>query len=150
MTPEEKDRLAEIVFYLYFDNKSEETITNRDFWEVINSICKLYSIDSIAITKAVRILMAEENAPQEDETYYLLHNIGLTVRPIKKLTGIYWQKQKAIEEKLSKTPITIHRRINDVIVKRNMRAFLEAMHNLSDSLFEIGNEIFTKILTGKS
>ena len=150
MTPEEKDRLAEIVFYLYFDNKSEETITNRDFWEVINSICKLYSIDSIAITKAVRILMAEENAPQEDETYYLLHSIGLTVRPIKKLTGIYWQKQKAIEEKLSKTPITVRRRINDVIVKRNMRAFLEAMHNLSDSLFEIGNEIFTKILTGKS
>lgn len=150
MPPEERDRLIEVVFYLYFDNKPEETITNRDFWEVINSICKLYNIDSVSITKAVRILMAEENVPQEDETYYLLHNVGLTVRPIKKLTGIYWQKQKAIEEKLSKTPITVHRRINDVIVKRSMRAFLEAMHSLSDSLFEIGNEIFTKILSGKS
>ena len=147
MTKEEKDRLIEIIFYLYFETKSEEVVSKKDFWEFINSVCKLYSIDSIAIAKAVRILMAEENAPEEEETYYLLHNAGLTVRPIRKLTGIYWQKQKAIEEKLSKTPITVHRRINDVIVKAHIKLFLDAMYGLSECLLDLGNEVFTKILS---
>ena len=147
MTAEEKDRLIEIVFYLYFDTKSEEVVSKKDFWEVVNSVCKLYSIDNIAIAKAVRILMSSENIPQYEETYYLLHNAGLSVRPIRKLTGIYWQKQKAIEEKLSKTPITVHRRINDVIIKRHVKMFLEAMYGLSEYLLDLGNDVFTKILT---
>ena len=144
MTNDEKDRLVEILFYMYFNNKDIEELSAKYFWNTINSICQMYNIDSVNITKAVRILMAEENQPQDDETYYLLHKIGLTVRPIRRLSGIYWQKQKAIEEKLAKNPITVHRRVNDVIVKRNMRDFLIAMYKLFGCLTDIDNETFQK------
>jgi hypothetical protein len=147
VTIQEKDRLIEIMFYLYFDTKDEKTISSREFWDVINAVCNMYNIDSVKITEAIRLLMAEENAPQDDETYYLLHKVGLTVRPIRKLTGIYWQKQKAIEEKLAVTPIIVTRKINDVIVKRNMRDFIHAMYNLSDCLLDLGNDVLSKILT---
>lgn len=147
MTVQERDRLIEIMFYLYFDTKDEKTLSSKEFWTVVNAVCSMYHIDSIKITEAIRLLMAEENAPQDDETYYLLHKVGLTVRPIRKLTGIYWQKQKAIEEKLAVTPIIVTRKINDVIVKRNMRDFINAMYNLSDCLLDLGNDVLSKILT---
>lgn len=144
MTNDEKDRLVEILFYMFFDTKDSEQLSDKNFWTTINSICQMYNIDSINITKAVRILMAEDNQPKEDETYYLLHSIGLTVRPIRRLSGIYWQKQKAIEDKLSKNPITVKRKINDIIVKRNMRDFLIAMYKLFGCLSDIDCETFEK------
>ena len=147
MTIQERDRLIEIMFYLYFDTKDEKTLSSKEFWSVINTVCDMYTIDNVKITEAIRLLMAEENTPQDDETYYLLHKVGLTVRPIRKLTGIYWQKQKAIEEKLAVTPLVITRKINDVIVKRCMRDFLYAMYNLSDCLLDLGNDVLSKILT---
>lgn len=147
MTVQERDRLIEIMFYLYFDTKDEKTLSSKEFWAVVNAVCSMYHIDSIKITEAIRLLMAEENAPQDDETYYLLHKVGLTVRPIRKLTGIYWQKQKAIEEKLATSPLTVNRKINDVIVKRCMRDFLSAMYNLSDCLLDLGSDVLSKILT---
>ena len=146
MTPEEKDRLIEVLFYIYFNNKPPDVVSKREFWEVINSICKMYNIDNIAITKAVRILMSDECIPQDNETYYLLHKVGLSVRPIRKLTGIYWQKQKAIEAELETTPITVTRKINDVLIKRNLREFIYAMYNLSESFFDIGGDIVKNLL----
>jgi hypothetical protein len=144
LTNDEKDRLVEILFYMFFDTKDSEQLSDRNFWTAINSICQMYNIDSVNITKAVRALMAEDNQPQEDEIYYLLHSIGLTVRPIRRLSGIYWQKQKAIEDKLSKNPITIKRKINDIVVKRNMRDFLIAMYKLFGCLSDIDCETFEK------
>ena len=146
MTNDEKDRLVEILFYTYFNNKDEKQLSDKNFWNVIKSVCEMNTIDSVNITKAVRLLMAEANQPTEEETYYLLHTIGLTVRPIKRLSGIYWQKQKAIEDKLSKTPIKITRKINDVIIKRNMRDFLIAMYKLFGCLSDIDCETFEKYI----
>lgn len=146
MNIDEKDRLVEILFYLYFDSKSAETLEKAEFWESINSICKMYNIDNIAITRAIRLLMAEQNQPQDDEMYYLLTKIGMTVRPIKRLTGIYWQKQKALEVKLSTNPIVVHRKINDVIIKRCMRDFLKALYEVFGCLINIDCETLNKIL----
>lgn len=146
MIPEEKDRLIEILFYLYFDNKSEETLEDRRFWEVVNSICQMYMVDSVAITRAVRILMADENKPQDKETYYLLHKLGLTVRPIRRLSGIYWQKQKAFEEELAVKPIAVKRTITDVIIKRHIRHFLKALYGIFGCLTDIDAETFNKML----
>lgn len=146
MTSEEKDRLIEIIFYYYFNNKTSETVSKKEFWEVINSICKMYCIDILAITKAVRTLMSDECVPREDETYYLMHKAGMTVRPIRKLTGIYWQKQKQFEEEFVKNPITIHRKIPDVLVKRNIRCFIKAMYDLSENFFDIGGDILKNII----
>lgn len=146
MTNDEKDRLTEILFYMYFNNKDSEQLSDRNFWNAINSICQMYNIDSVNITRAVRTLMSEENQPTDEETYYLLHSIGLTVRPIKRLSGIYWQKQKAIEEKLAKHPITVKRKIDNVIIKRNMRDFLIAMYKLFGCLADIDSETFEKYI----
>lgn len=146
MTLEEKDRLIEILFYLYFDSNPPEILEKASFWEAINSICKMYDIDTISITKAVRVLMAQENQPQDDEMYYLLNKIGLSVRPIRRLTGIYWQKQKALDEQLSKQPITVHRKIPDVIMKRNIRNFLKALYGVFGCLIDISSETFDKLL----
>ena len=72
--------------------------------------------------------------------------MGLTVRPINKLTGIYWQKQKAIEEQLLKAPIKIHSRIKDVIIKRSMRDFLNALLDISETLSIIGSDNLKTVL----
>lgn len=147
MTVQEKDRLIEIMFYLYFDTKDEKTITSKEFWATVSAICEMYHIDSVKITEAIRLLMAESNLPQDDEMYYLLHSVGLTVRPIRKLTGIYWQKQKAIEEKLATSPLSITRKINDVIIKRCMRDFLAAICDFAGCVLDLGNDTLSKILT---
>lgn len=128
MNIEEKDRLFEILLYLYFNNFSE-TITRRpEFWIVIQKLCTMFGISEIAIGRAIRILSAKENCPQDDETYYLLNKMGLTVRPIRKISGIYWQKQKAFEEAFkSKSPV-ISRRITDVVLKKNIRDFVFAVY----------------------
>ena len=90
----EKDRLTEVLFYLYFDNKSEEHLSNIDFWNTISGLCKIYNIDSAQVSRAARILFADENRPTELEIWYLLDKLGVSVRPIRKISGIYWQKQK--------------------------------------------------------
>ena len=146
MTPEEKDRLIEVLFYLYFETKPKEQLEDKHFWITINSICQMYTIDSVSITRAVRILMADENKPQEKEMYYLLHKIGLTVRPIRRLSGVYWQKQKAFEEELAVTPIVVKRTITDVIVKRHVRHFIKALYDIFGCLIDVDTETFNKML----
>jgi hypothetical protein len=124
----EKDRLTEVLFYLYFDRKDEAILSNIDFWNTINSLCKIYNVDGTQVSRAARILFAEENRPTEFEMWYLLNKLGISVRPIRKISGIYWQKQKHYAETVAKygTP-TIRRCITDAAMKKNIRDFIVAL-----------------------
>lgn len=124
----EKDRLTEVLFFLYFDRKDEKLLGNTDFWNTVNSLCKVYSVDSTQVSRAARILFAEENRPTEFEMWYLLNKLGVSVRPIRKISGIYWQKQKHYAETVAKygTP-TVRRCITDAAMKKNIRDFLIAL-----------------------
>ena len=62
-----------------------------EFWNAIIAICKLYDIDSLAISKAIRILTAPENEPNSREIYYLLNN---------RLVLIYLYLQEYCEKEL--------------------------------------------------
>ena len=137
MTQEENDRLIEILFYLYFDNKDPKILSSNLFWTSIKSICTLYNINDRSVIQAVRILMADENRPQDKETYYLLNKIGLTVRPIRNISGIYWQKQKTFAEEFEKTPPIIKRRLNDVVYKKSIRDFVYAMYDMNGIFSEV-------------
>lgn len=124
----EKDRLTEVLFYLYFDKKDDKIIADANFWHTINDLCKVYNIDSLQVSRAARILFAEENKPTEFEMWYLLNKLGVSVRPIRKLTGIYWQKQKHFEEEVAKHGAPkISRKITDAAIKQNIRDFLIAL-----------------------
>jgi hypothetical protein len=124
----EKDRLTEVLFYLYFDNKDEKLLGNMDFWNTINSLCRVYNVDGIQVSKAARILFAEENKPSEFEIWFLLNKLGVSVRPLRKISGIYWQKQKHFAETVEKygTP-NIRRCITDAAMKQNVRDFIVAI-----------------------
>ena len=137
MTQEENDRLIEILFYLYFDNKDSKILSSSLFWTTIKAICTLYGINDRAIVQAVRILMADENRPEDKETYYLLSKIGLSVRPIRNISGIYWQKQKAFNEEFVTMPPVIKRRLTDVIYKKSIRDFVYAVYDLSGIFSEV-------------
>ena len=133
-TAEEKDRLCEILFFNYFSNKSSETIGDVKFWNCINSICQSYGIDSLLVSKSMRILMAKENAPDDYETWYLFWKLGTSVRNMRGFTGIYWQKQKQFEEDFnSGRPPLIKRRITDVAMKRGMLSFVKAIYDIFGS-----------------
>ena len=137
MTQEENDRLIEILFYLYFNNKDSKLLSSNLFWTVIKSICTLYNINDRAVIQSIRILMADENCPQDEETYYLLSKIGLSVRPIRNISGIYWQKQKAFAKNFEKSAPIIKRRLNDVIYKKSIRDFVYAMYNINGIFNEV-------------
>jgi hypothetical protein len=130
MSPEEKDRLVEVLIYLYFNSKPEKVLGKAEFWTAIKNICDLYKIESLSISKSVRILMAKEHVPQDDEIYYLLSKMGMSVRPIRSISGIYWQKQVEFQKQFETKPPVIKRRITDVIVKRNMRDFIFALYEV--------------------
>lgn len=134
----EKDRLTEVLFFLYFDRKDEKLLTNMDFWNTINNLCKVYNVDGTQISRAARILFAEENRPSEFETWYLLNKLGITVRPIRKISGIYWQKQKHFAETVNTYGAPkIVRRINDAAMKKNIRDFLIALVEMFGTLSAI-------------
>lgn len=141
MTQEENDRLIEILFYLYFDNKDSKILSSNLFWSSIKAICTLYNINDRSIVQAVRILMADENRPDDKETYYLLSKIGLTVRPIRNISGIYWQKQKAFAEEFEKIPPIIKRRLTDVVYKKSIRDFVYAMYDLNGIFSYIDKDV---------
>ena len=131
LTIEEKDRFVEILFLQYFNNKSSKILGKAEFWNIITNICNLYNIDNIAISKSVRILLAEENIPTEEESFYLLDKAGLTVRPINKITGIYWQKQVSFRNDFNNGKIpTIKRRITDIVIKKSLRDFINAIYDV--------------------
>ena len=122
---------------------AENVLSKSEFWLTINNLCKIYNIDNLAISKAIRILLSHENIATDEEMYYLLDSLGLTVRPINKISGIYWQKQKDYKTEILKgnKPI-IRRRITDIVIKRSMRDFLNAIYNF----FSIFNFIDKKLL----
>lgn len=143
MTSVEKDRLVEILFYLFFNNTDSKMLATTNYWKMINSICEAYNIEAHTVSKAVRILIAKENMPTEEEVFYLLNKAGLSVRPINKISGIYWQKQinyvKNFE--IGKTP-KIDRKILDIVMKKSMRDFINAVY----SVFGIFNNIELKTI----
>lgn len=143
MTSTEKDRLIEVLFYLFFNNTDAKTLGKAEYWEMIHSICKAHNIEAHTVSKAVRLLIAKENIPSEEEIYYLLNEAGLTVRPINKISGIYWQKQIKYGDqfKLGMIP-KIDRKITDIVVKKSMRDFIMAMY----STFGIFNNIELKTI----
>ena len=135
-TQVEKDRLTEILFYLYFDKKDEAILADANFWHSINALCKVYNVDSLQISRAARVLFAEENKPEEFEMWYLLHKLGVSVRPIRKLSGIYWQKQKAYNDEvvLKGTTPVIKRRITDAAMKKSIKDFIVAVLDMFGTL----------------
>lgn len=145
MTQEENDRLIEVLFYLYFNNKDSKILSSNLFWNAIKATCMLYNINDRAVVQSVRILMTDENCPQEEETYYLLSQIGLTVRPIRKISGIYWQKQKTLQQKfyLGTLP-KITRRLTDVVYKKSIRDFIYAMYDMNGIFSEVQMNLIFK------
>ena len=146
MTNIEKDRLLEVLFFLYFNNKNTKMIGSKNFWNAILNVCVLYNIDNISISKAVRILTAVENRPNEREIYYLLNKLGLSVRPINKISGIYWQKQVKYTKEFEEGNLPkIRNRVLDVVMKRSIRDFIFAIYDF----IGIFNCIDLKILEDK-
>lgn len=147
-TTEEKDRLCEVLFYKYFSNTSQERLGDAKFWNFINAICQSYGIDSLLVSKAMRILMAKENRPEEFETWYLFWKLETSVRNMKGFTGIYWQKQKKFEEEYTNgVRPTVHRKITDVAMKRSMYDFVKAIYDIFGSYKYLNlnslNELFS-------
>lgn len=130
LTQEEKDRLIEILVYHYFNDKKVEVLQTQSFWTMINTLCQVHKVDPLSISKSIRILSAKENTPEEEEEAYLFGSIGMTVRPIYKVSGVYWQKQKELREKFMTTPPTVRRRILDIVMKKSLRDFLFAMYDM--------------------
>jgi hypothetical protein len=143
----EKDRLIEILFYLYFNSKDSKITGKAEFWDMLRSICKLYNINNIAVAQALRILTAKENRPEDSETVYLFNKIDTSVRNLNKISGIYWQKKIAIEKEIEegKVPI-IKNRILDVTIKRAMRDFVYAIYDMNGILKYISENQFDKIV----
>lgn len=143
MTDIERDRLYEIVFFQYFNNKTEEQLQNPKFWASINAICESYDIDSVQLTKIIRILTNADNAASELEIYYLLNKAGLSVRKINRMTGIYWQKQVALNDTLNKLGApSIKRRVTDIIMRNSLKEFVHAMYDIFGVLHEIDVNVF--------
>lgn len=133
-TSEEKDRLCEILFFNYFNNKPPETLGSSQFWNCINAICQSYGIDSLMVSRAMRILMAKENHPDEFETWYLFWKMETSVRNMKGFTGLYWQKQKKYSTDYdSGHRPKVRRRISDVAMKRSMYDFVKAIYDIFGS-----------------
>lgn len=146
MTPEEKDRLVEVLIYLYFNNKPEQILGKSEFWMTIRNMCDLYKIESLSISKSVRILMAKENVPQDDEIYYLLNKMGMTVRPIRSISGIYWQKQIEFQKQFETSTPVIRRRITDIVTKKNMKDFIFALYETLGIFGSVDSKMLEKIL----
>lgn len=146
MTAEERDRCVEVLFYLYFNNVNEKVLEKADFWTTINNLCKIYDIDSLSISKAIRILLVQENIPTDKEMYYLLNQIGLTVRPLNKISGVYWQRQVKFQKEIESGDLPVfHRKIVDVVMKRSMRDFIFAMYDFFSIFGSIDKKLLEKL-----
>lgn len=146
MNTEEKERLIEILFYLYFNSLPEATVGSTAFWNAIKALCMFYHINDLDIVKAIRILTPKENCPQDDETYFLLHKLGVSVRPINKITGIYWQKQKKFDNIFAQKAPVIRHRVTDPMVKASMKNFLVGMYNIMGIFTSIDYDLFKEIV----
>lgn len=137
MNPAEKYRLYEILFYLYFNRQDDATISNQNYWNLIKSICDFYGVNMALVSKALRILSNEDNKPTEIEIVYLLNKAGVSVRPLNKISGIYWQKQKEhLTNIANSSPPYVFPRITDTPTKINIEHFIKAMYNIG-SIFNV-------------
>lgn len=131
LPPAEQHRLAEVLLYNYFNQRDESNFASASFWEAIRHICTLYGVDSLCVSKTIRILMVDTCRPTDLETYYLLDKIMLSVRQIKNISGIYWQKQKKLKAEIERigapkcTP-----KVTDPALRKGMKDFLFAMYGI--------------------
>ena len=134
MTNEERDRLCEILFFKYFENQSTEKLSSAEFWKCIDSICRANGVDSLLVSKTVRILMAKENQPEDFETWYLFSRWDTSVRQLRNFTGMYWQKQKRMEERFNagERPF-VKRRITDIAMKASIKGFITTIYGIFGS-----------------
>jgi hypothetical protein len=137
---EELDRLYEVLVYLYFDKLDDELVKNPNYWTGIRNLCISFKISDICLMKAVRILLIPDNIPTEIEMYYLFDKIGLTVRPIRKISGIYWQKQKEYKTILKDKTVAVSRKILDPAMKNTLKGFVSLIYKIS-GIFSIISEI---------
>lgn len=138
MTDIEKDRFYELIFYQYFNNRDPEQIQNPLFWKTVNTICEAYDIDPVQITKAIRLLSNPDDKPDDIEMYYLMSNAGLSVRKINRISGLYWQRQVALSEKIAATgPPKIRRRVTDIITKNSVKEFIHAIYDVFGVLCDV-------------
>ena len=144
MDQREKDRLIEVLFYLYFNNIEPEKLKTAVFWDMIKSICIFNKINPLTVSNAVRIMANPDNVPTDEETYYLLNKVGLTVRPLRKISGIYWQKQK--EFAANPMSISVYPRINDTIYKIAMRDFINAIYETSGICMYVDKRLLREVL----
>lgn len=146
LTAEEKDRLCEVLFLRYFQNKPKEVLADAKFWSCTHAICQTYNIDSAFITRCTRTLLAKENMPTDYEMWYLFWKLETPVRPMKGFTGIYWQKQKKFEEDYKNgVKPNVHRRITDVALKRSMHAFINAIYDIFGSYKYLNSDTLNEI-----
>jgi hypothetical protein len=137
MTVAERNRLHEIIFYLYFSRQDDATISNQNYWNLVKGICDFYGVNMALVSQAIRILSNEDNKPTEAEIVYLLNQADLSVRTINKVSGIYWQKQKKyLQDFKDASPPVIFTRVKDVPIKISIVNFINAMYNIS-SIFGV-------------
>lgn len=146
MTNLEKDKLVEVIFYLYFNSMPDKILNKQDFWEMLKKLCNIYNIDSLSIQKSIRILSAPENTPTDEEIVYLMDKIDVSVRNLSKISGIYWQKKIAIEKDLVGKTIKVFPKITDVVMKRAMRDFLKVQLEINGILKYFSEEQFDKVI----
>lgn len=132
MNPMEKARTIEILFYLYFNKQEEQTLQDIKFWKFLESFCAVYNINYLAVVNSMRTLIKPENAPTEIEIKYLLSKLGISVRPLSKVSGIYWQKQKKIDEIIANSGVPkIVPKLLDPLHKNAVVAFITYFYQVS-------------------
>lgn len=146
MTNLEKDRLVEVIFFLYFNGIPDTIINKKDFWEMLKKQCDIYNIDSFSIQKSIRALTFPENRPTDEEIVYLMNKIDVSVRNLSKISGIYWQKKIAIEKDLEGKTLKIFPKITDVVMKRAMRDFIKVQLEINGILKYFSEEQFDKVI----
>lgn len=131
LTAAEQHRLAEVLLYCYFNQMDEKVFGTAAFWNTVKGICETFGIDNIAISKGFRILMVDTNRPTDLETWYLLDKTQHSVRQIRSISGIYWQKQKRLLEEVQSvgTP-AVRPRILDAVMRKHIKDFVFAVYSV--------------------
>ena len=131
LTAAEQNRLSEILLYCYFNQIDEKVFGTAAFWNTIKGICDTFGIDSISISKSFRMLMVDTNRPTDLETWYLLDKTQHSVRQIRNISGIYWQKQKKLLEEVEHVGVpAVKPKISDPVMRKNIKDFVFAIYGI--------------------
>ena len=131
LTAAEQHRLSEVLLYCYFNQMDEKVFGTAAFWNTIKGICETFGIDTIAISKGFRILMVDTNRPTDLETWYLLDKTQHSVRQIRNISGIYWQKQKRLLEEVQSMGVpAVRPRILDAVMRKHIKDFVFAVYSI--------------------